>query len=106
LLGEGLEAVQPLTKRIEECFRGQQIGGHEPFCEPSMREVADALSISVANAKSRVHRGRLFLRKRLAMFGGGATAAGRASSQHADSRELFDDGEQLGAPPGGLSATE
>src|SRR5712691_6462584 len=28
------EAVQPLTKRIEKCFRGQQIGGLEPFCEP------------------------------------------------------------------------
>jgi RNA polymerase sigma-70 factor, ECF subfamily len=51
----------------------------------SMREVADALSISVANAKSRVHRGRLFLRKRLAVFVGGAPVAGSASSQHADS---------------------
>jgi len=46
----------------------------------SMREVADALKISVANAKSRVHRGRLFLRKRLAMFLDGATIAGSASS--------------------------
>jgi RNA polymerase sigma-70 factor (ECF subfamily) len=46
----------------------------------SMREVADALNISVANAKSRVHRGRLFLRKRLAVFVGGATIAGSASS--------------------------
>jgi RNA polymerase sigma-70 factor (ECF subfamily) len=46
----------------------------------SMREVADALNISVANAKSRVHRGRLFLRKGLAVFVGGATVAGSASS--------------------------
>jgi RNA polymerase sigma-70 factor (ECF subfamily) len=46
----------------------------------SMRDVADALNISVANAKSRVHRGRLFLRKRLAVFVGGATIAGSASS--------------------------
>jgi RNA polymerase sigma-70 factor, ECF subfamily len=46
----------------------------------SMREVADALSISVANAKSRVHRGRLFLRKRLAVFVDGATIADSASS--------------------------
>ena len=56
----------------------------------SMREVADALNISVANAKSRVHRGRLFLRKCLAVFVDGATVAGSASSEHADSRELFD----------------
>jgi len=40
----------------------------------SMREVADALKISVANAKSRVHRGRLFLRKRLAIYVGSAEA--------------------------------
>jgi len=59
----------------------------------SMREVADALSISVANAKSRVHRGRLFLRKRLTVFLGGATIADSASSQHADSFKLFDDRE-------------
>jgi len=46
----------------------------------SMRGVADALNISVANAKSSVHRGRLFLRKRLAVFVGDATIAGSASS--------------------------
>jgi len=40
----------------------------------SMREVADALKISVANAKSRVHRGRLFLRKGLAIYVGSAEA--------------------------------
>ena len=40
----------------------------------SMREVAYALKISVANAKSRVHRGRLFLRKRLAIYVGSAEA--------------------------------
>jgi len=59
----------------------------------SMREVADALDISMANAKSRVHRGRLFLRKRLAMFLDGATTADSASSQQADSGKLFDDQE-------------
>jgi hypothetical protein len=48
-----------------------------------MREVAEALNIRVANAKSRVHRGRLFLRKRLAMFVGGATIASSASSANA-----------------------
>ena len=67
----------------------------------SMREVADSLNISMANAKSRVHRGRLFLRKRLAMFLGGATIADSASSQHADSRKLFEDREEVGAPHGG-----
>ena len=50
----------------------------------SMREAADALKISVANAKSRVHRGRLFLRKRLAMFLDGATIADSASSHKTD----------------------
>jgi RNA polymerase sigma-70 factor (ECF subfamily) len=55
----------------------------------SMREVADALKISVANAKFRVHRGRLFLRKRLAMFLDGGTMADSAS-QKADSGKLDD----------------
>ena len=59
----------------------------------SMREVADALNIRVANAKSRVHRGRLFLRKRLAAFWAAATIGDGVSSQHADSRKLFDDQE-------------
>jgi len=67
----------------------------------SMHEVADSLNISMANAKSRVHRGRLFLRKRLAMFLGGATITDSASSQHADSRKLFDDRGKVGAPHGG-----
>ena len=57
----------------------------------SMREVADASKISVANAKSRVHRGRLFLRKRLAMFLDGATIADSASSQKTGSGTLHDD---------------
>jgi RNA polymerase sigma-70 factor, ECF subfamily len=57
----------------------------------SMREVADASKISVANAKSRVHRGRLFLRKRLAMFLDGATIADSASSHKTDSGKLYDD---------------
>jgi len=34
----------------------------------SMSEVADSLGLTVANAKTRVHRARLFLRKRLAAF--------------------------------------
>jgi len=34
----------------------------------SMTEIADSLGITVANAKTRVHRARLFLRKRLAAF--------------------------------------
>jgi len=34
----------------------------------SMGEIADSLGISVANAKTRVHRARLYLRKRLATF--------------------------------------
>jgi RNA polymerase sigma-70 factor, ECF subfamily len=49
----------------------------------SMREVAGALNISMANAKSRVHRGRLFLRKRLAVFVDGATIASSTSSANA-----------------------
>jgi RNA polymerase sigma-70 factor (ECF subfamily) len=57
----------------------------------SMREVADASKISVANAKSRVHRGRLFLRKRLAMFLDGVTIADSASSQKTGSGKLYDD---------------
>jgi RNA polymerase sigma-70 factor (ECF subfamily) len=54
----------------------------------SMREVAEALNISVGTAKSRAHRGRVFLRKRLAMSLGAGTIAGNASSQHTDLREL------------------
>ena len=57
----------------------------------SMREVADALKISVANAKSRVHRGRLFLRKRLAMFLDGAPTADTGSSQQAGWSKRYDD---------------
>jgi len=39
----------------------------------SMAEVAEALGITVANAKSRTHRARLFLRQRLASFVSEAT---------------------------------
>jgi RNA polymerase sigma-70 factor (ECF subfamily) len=48
----------------------------------SMTEVADALGISVANAKSRTHRARLFLRKRLSAFAAsiGADVAERRSA--------------------------
>jgi len=41
----------------------------------SMAEVACSLGITVATAKSRAHRGRLFLRKRLAIFMSGATVS-------------------------------
>jgi len=41
----------------------------------SMAEVAGSLGITVATAKSRAHRGRLFLRKRLAVFMSDATAS-------------------------------
>src|SRR5207249_2563716 len=46
----------------------------------SMAEVAGSLGITVATAKSRTHRGRLFLRKRLAVFMSGATASIGAAS--------------------------
>jgi RNA polymerase sigma-70 factor, ECF subfamily len=39
----------------------------------SMAEAAGALGISIATAKSRAHRARLFLRKRLAIFMSGAS---------------------------------
>ncbi len=41
----------------------------------SMAEVADRLNITVATAKSRAHRARLLLRRRLAVFMAGATSA-------------------------------
>jgi RNA polymerase sigma-70 factor, ECF subfamily len=41
----------------------------------SMAEVADCLDITVASAKSRAHRARLLLRRRLAVFMAGATSA-------------------------------
>jgi NAD(P)-dependent dehydrogenase (short-subunit alcohol dehydrogenase family) len=47
----------------------------------SMREVAGASKISVANARSGVHRGRLFLRKRLAMFAVESTTRQLASDE-------------------------
>src|SRR2546422_1806004 len=46
----------------------------------SMAEVAGSLGITVATAKSRAHRGRLFLRKRLAVFMSDATASIGAGS--------------------------
>jgi len=46
----------------------------------SMAEVAGSLGITVATAKSRAHRGRLFLRNRLAVFMSGATASIGAAS--------------------------
>jgi len=41
----------------------------------SMAEVAECLDITVATAKSRAHRARLLLRRRLAVFTVGATSA-------------------------------
>jgi RNA polymerase sigma-70 factor (ECF subfamily) len=41
----------------------------------SMAEAAGALGITVGTAKIRAHRGRLFLRKRLAIFMSSATAS-------------------------------
>jgi len=51
----------------------------------SMAEVAGSVGITVATAKSRVHRARLFLRKRLSMFmaGVGAPEAFENSSTNA-----------------------
>jgi len=47
----------------------------------SMAEVACSLVITVATAKSRAHRARLFLRKRLAIFMSGATVSPAPPSQ-------------------------
>ena len=46
-----------------------------------MAEVAGSLGITVANAKCRTHRARLFLRKRLGNFMSGATVGVAAASQ-------------------------
>src|SRR5262245_16158334 len=71
----------------------------------SMREVAEALNISVGTAKSRAHRGRAFLRKRLAMSLGAGSIAGNASSRQTDPRELCSGGELLGVPHGGATGS-
>jgi len=47
----------------------------------SMAEVSGSLGITVATAKTRAHRARLFLRKRLAIFMSGATASTVAPSK-------------------------
>jgi RNA polymerase sigma-70 factor (ECF subfamily) len=47
----------------------------------SMAEVARVVGITVANAKTRTHRARLFLRKRLASFMSGETTSVVAPSQ-------------------------
>jgi len=46
----------------------------------SMAEAADSLGITVATAQTPAHRGRLLLRKRLAIFMSGATSPVRAAS--------------------------
>jgi len=46
----------------------------------SMAEVADCLDITVTTAKSRAHRARLLLRRRLALFMAGATSAVEVAS--------------------------
>jgi hypothetical protein len=53
----------------------------------SMAEVADALAISVPTAKSRAHRARLSLRKRLWMFKAMAGGSVRESAQEEYVRE-------------------
>lgn len=53
----------------------------------SMAEVADALAISVSTAKSRAHRARLSLRKRLAMFTATAGVSFGESAQEGYVRE-------------------
>jgi RNA polymerase sigma-70 factor (ECF subfamily) len=53
----------------------------------SMAEVAGPLGITVAAAKSRAHRARLFLRQRLAIFMSGATASIGAPSQEGHLRQ-------------------
>jgi RNA polymerase sigma-70 factor (ECF subfamily) len=55
----------------------------------SIAEVASALGIAIATAKSRVHRARLFLRQRLAMFMSDA-AASNVSSNAATPHEWVD----------------
>jgi RNA polymerase sigma-70 factor (ECF subfamily) len=47
----------------------------------SLAEVADSVGITVATAKSRAHRARLFLRKRLSMFMADATGSTSGESQ-------------------------
>jgi len=54
--------------------------------ELSLAEVAGSLGITVSAAKTRVHRARLFLRKRLAIFMSGVTASIGAPSQEAHLR--------------------
>jgi len=53
----------------------------------SMAEIADALAISIPTVKSRAHRARLSLRKRLAMFmapaGDSVEEAAREHRDHA-----------------------
>jgi RNA polymerase sigma-70 factor (ECF subfamily) len=62
----------------------------------SMAEVADALAISVGTAKSRAHRARLSLRKRLAMFAAMAGVSFEESAQEEYVRErcVADDVEE------------
>jgi RNA polymerase sigma-70 factor (ECF subfamily) len=62
--------------------------------ELSMAEIADALAISIPTAKSRVHRARLLLRKRLSMFMASAgTSVERARARKPGvGRQLLSDG--------------
>jgi len=63
----------------------------------SMTEVADALAISVPTVKSRAHRARLSLRKRLSMFMALAGDSVEASAQerHVPGRCVVDEVEEL-----------
>jgi RNA polymerase sigma-70 factor (ECF subfamily) len=62
----------------------------------SMAEVADALAISVATAKSRAHRARLSLRKRLSIFTAmaGVPFGGSAPERSVRERCVADEGEE------------
>lgn len=63
----------------------------------SMAEVADALGISVPTAKSRSHRARLSLRKRLSMFMAmaGGSVGESAQEQYVRERCVADEVEEL-----------
>jgi FixJ family two-component response regulator len=65
---------------LVKALRRRETGAIEALIEGlSMAEVADALGISVPAAKTRAHRARLWLRKRLSMFMASAGARSRAS---------------------------
>ena len=62
----------------------------------SMAEVADSLGITVMTAKSRAHRARLFLRKRLSIFMSGPNDGARPREEPAGSQRHHNS-EEAGA---------